>query len=701
MTNPMPENPDWISRRHRALHFTLYPINYPRIDADRLIEQLQEWRVSLFTFFAGGYTTAYPSALPWQPPSEHLPPGRDILGEILTAADRAGIVAIPVIDLGDLRLDIARQHPEWAMWEADGSIRLKSRDYAVSSPCGAYRHGNAGELVRELRERYGDLFKAIKWGGASYGFGGGVDHNPESVRRWREWSGRELPAATADPEYRRWRESVMAGLVERLTGIARSEGGVPTIGNSIWNLGQGQHFADLAAAQSLTQVEIQTRTYLIQDDDSEGGWERFSTPIETTRYVAGLTRHPPLVVASYFLAWPWRRVAVPPAEQFAYLAQVAANGGSPMVNMTAGTADQHEDARGFPAIGKLFNFLADHRDCFEAEGSAARLALVYDHASACAARHKGDLHRHYLREMHALQDALDRLHLPYDLLDSEKLAAVESDRYHALAIPAAPEISPAGVEQLERLQRAGAGLALIGATVTGPLARAFGFRFDPEPQPFTRHDMPGPCQAYVRVPETEHPLLAGLGRPWLAAAGHWYRAADLPAAAEVLLTRAHPLRLFPEGVAYTQEPDPAEPLAAALPAAKRAGAVLALAFDAGRCAARTGHPDNRALLANALRCAAGGRIGIRCASHPNLRLSLRRAESGLIVHLIATAGEGERYHSEIPALHDIRLEIDHPTRPTAVELRADGVACEWTWSDGRLAVTIPTLHDYGLLVIQP
>ncbi len=693
-------DPFWLGKRHRALHFTIYPIDYAKVDVGRLIAQLREWRVTLFTFFAGGYTTAYPSALSWQPPSEHLPPGRDLAGEVLQAAHDADIIAIPVIDLGDMRLEVARQHPDWAMWEADGSIRLKSKEYAVSSPCGAYRGENARELVRELKERYGHLFKGIKWGGASYGFGGGVDHNPEARRRWKEFSGRDLPADTSDLEYRTWRESIMAGLVHNLTRIAHDEGGVPTIGNSIWTLGGGQHFSKLAAGQTFSQVEVQTRTFLIQNDDSEGGWERFSNPIETTRYISGLTRNPPLVVASYFLAWPWRRIAVPPSEQLTYLAQVAANGGSPMVNMTAGFPEQHEDQRGFPAIRELFNRLADNEDCFEDERSAAKLALVYDHVSACQARRRGDLHRYFLNEMHGIQDALDCLHLPYDLIDSEHLAEVPDGRYAALCIPAAPAISQQAVLELQRLRNRGTGLVLVGETATGLLAKAVGLRFQQEPHPFTVHDEPGPCQAYLRVPETTHPLLDGFDLPWLAAAGHWYRAEELPDTASVLLTRAQPIRLFPEGVAYPSEPDPAEPLGVVLDDPGEAGPVVCLAFDAGRCAARTGHPDNRQLVANALSTAARAHTGLRCTGHPELRLSLRQSKPGTVVHLI-NAGGGSRYRTELPVLRDIHLEIDLPARPRSVDLSPSTATPAWQWESGILSVHVPEVADYSLLRISP
>ncbi len=691
-------SPDWIKTRQRSLHITMHPIDYPVIDPRQMIRVFQSWRVSLFTFFAAGYTTMYPSELEWQEPSEHLPADRDLVREILEAADQAGIIAVPVIDLGDMPLAVAERHPDWAMQEADGSLRMKAAQYVVSSPCGPYRRDNARELVRELKERYGKLFRGIKWGGASYGFGGGVDHNPHAVRQFKDWSGRDkMPTDTADPDYRAWREQVMADNVSNLTRIAHEEGGVPTIGNSIWNLGEGQHFTALAKGQDLNQLEVQTRTYLIQDDDHEGGWERFSTPIETTRYLTGIAKNPPIVVASYFLAWPWRRVAVPWPEQKVYMAQVVANGGSPMVNMTVGAPAQHADQRGFRAIDELYNLMADNDDCFRDDHPDNRVALVYDHESARAARARGNLHRYYLHEMHGLQEALDCRHVPYDILDSECLEDVAGDRYAALILPAAEKLSGQAVEQVQRLHNAGTALVLDGSTLKSTLAKNLGLGARDDEQPFTRHDEPGPCQAYVRIAEDDHPLLTGMGRPYMAAAGHWYPV-DLPAGAQVPGTRAAPFLLFPEGVSYPGEDDPADPLVIGLDR-EDAGRVAALAFDAGRCYKRVGHPDNARVIANAVRWAARGNVGIVCDGFPDLRISLRRTGFGRAVHLINTTGR-LRYMTELTPLQDLRLSLPCKAEPASVALRGSTEKPQWHLHEGQLKIIIPSLTDYAILTIE-
>jgi hypothetical protein len=58
--------------------------------------------------------------------------------------------------------------------------------------------------------------------------------------------------------------------------------------------------------------------------------------IPTTRHLTSVSDKPIWVIASYFYVWPWWRAAVPVAEQKVYLAQIAAHGGVPMVNLSGG-----------------------------------------------------------------------------------------------------------------------------------------------------------------------------------------------------------------------------------------------------------------------------------------------------------------------------------------------------------------------------
>lgn len=685
---------EWFGRRHRALHMTIRDIDLRDFDVAGMLERYRSWGVTLFSFFAGGYVTTYPTRLAWQRVPRELG-GRDLCGEILAAAREAGICCFPMIDLGEIPTEIAERHPDWGARQADGGFFVKSDGIVTSCPLGGYVRECSRELVGELVERYGAI-DGIKWGGASYGFAPGVCHCPTCAERYPAETGMPLPEDQAEPTYEAWRQAKIRETVRYLADVVHEVAGIPVVGNSVWHLGRGMSLAEMAGDQDFTQVEIQTRTYPT-GDDGDPGWDRFSTPIETTRYVSGLTPRAPWVVASYFLAWPWRWVAVPWQEQKLYLAQVAANGGCPMVNLTTGAPAQHYDPRGFRAIEELYGFMERNEALYEGDASAACIALVYDHASARAAKERGRLGKDYLQDLHGCEEVLDRWHLPYDLVDSARLPEVTAGRYAAILLPSPAELSGPAIAALERLRKSGTGIVVTGFPPEG-LEALLGARSEGAPRPSLAGRQIGPLQAYARVALPEHPLLQGIDAPVVAIATAW-KPVQPVRGSKVLLQRAAPFRLFPEGLSFPDEPDPAEPLLVTTDP-NAAGRTAWFPIAAGRVARRTGHPDNERLIAQAVTWAARGRTGLHCTGAPDLRLSLRRLPGALTVHAINTAGR-DRYRTAFQPLVEIPIEVESADPITRVVLHDTARRqLPFTQTDGRARFVLPELVDYAVIELR-
>jgi len=694
MTTSSIETADWFGRRHRVVHMTIRDIDCADFDVAGMIERYRELGVTLFSFFAGGYVTTYPSKLDWQRVPDQLG-GRDLCGEIIRGAREAGIVCWPMIDLGEIPVDVAERHPDWPARKADGGLFFKS-DYIVTScPLGGYVRDCSRELVEELVERYGKI-DGIKWGGASYGFAPGVCHCETCRRRYPEETGRELPPER-DAEYALWQQEKIRETVQYLAEVVHDVAGIPVVGNSVWHLGRGMSLAEMSADQDFTQVEIQTRTHPT-GDDGDPSWDRFATPIETTRYVAGLTPYAPWVVASYFLAWPWRWVAVPWPEQKLYLAQVAANGGCPMVNLTTGAPAQHYDQRGFRAIGELFGFMRRNEKIFEGDRSAARVAIVYDHPSAVAAKQAERLNKDYLHDLHGCEDILDRSHVPYDILDSARLEEVDPERYAAILVSSASELGAGPAAALDRLNREGVGIVMTGLpgseAVRGGIEALLGGKVAGAPRPSLASKSPGPIQAYADV--AEHPITDGIESSVLAVATPWVPVQPVEGTATPL-TRAEPFRLFPEGLAFPEKAAPGEPLVIANEAEGR-GRTVWFPIAAGRVALRTGHPDNERIVANALRWAASGAVGLSCAGAPDLRLSLRETDEALLVHAINTSGR-QRYLTEFNPIHHVRIAVTSHFNPSAVILHTQEGDLPLTFEtrEGSVELEIPEIVDYAII----
>lgn len=691
---------DWKSRRQRMIHLTIRDIDCAGFDVDAMIAEFRNLNVTLFSFFAGGYVTTYPSKLSWQRVSPFLG-DRDLCGEILEKSRAVGIRAFPMVDLGEVPLEVAEAHPDWVARKQDGSFFSKSDGIVTACALSHYVRECSRELVGELTSRY--RIEGMKFGGASYGFPPGVCHCEKCAAAYREEMRRELPPTVHDPDYVEWRERKMRETVRYLVKVVHEVAHVPVVGNSVWHLGRGMDIEDLARDQDFIQVEVQTRTFITNGTDDPPYWERITFPTETTRYVSGFTKCPPWVVASYFLAWPWRRVAVPAAEQKVYLAQIAANGGSPMVNLSGGPPAVHEDLRGFQAVKELYGFMAAHEDLYENDRSGATVAIVFSQQTARKAQREGNIERFYLADLHGCQEILDREHIPYDIISATQLETLPASRYAALVIPSALHLEPEAVGALERLSREGVALVATGAPGIGTAEERVLKLFGVVSASKARDGLLssphlGASQGYARRENGgEHPLFEGIECKLLPVSGEWYRVGLAPSV-QTPLVRAAAFRLFPEGLSFPDYPDPEDPLAVSrTPSA--GGRTLLFPFALGKAARRAGHPDLGRLLANGIRWAAADNVPIHIAGRRGLLVSMRLQEDRMLIHLINLTNPG-RFFDEATPLYDIPVSFqgEPPGRvwqaSTGAMLEVE-ICCE-----GWFRVIVPSLVDYDIVVID-
>src|SRR5262245_4942218 len=83
----------------RAIHTNIRKID-ATLDAGRLLDRAAEAGANVVMCGGGGIVCFYPTALPYQRVAEELPPGRDLLGEIVDGAHRRGMRALARMDVG-------------------------------------------------------------------------------------------------------------------------------------------------------------------------------------------------------------------------------------------------------------------------------------------------------------------------------------------------------------------------------------------------------------------------------------------------------------------------------------------------------------------------------------------------------------------------------------------------------------------------
>ena len=702
--------PDWLNRRNRGIHMTIRDVDCAGFDVEGMVATYARWHVTYFSFFAAGYVTTYPTRLALQRVSPWLG-GRDLTGEIIAVSHRYGIKAIPMIDLGQLPEAALLAHPEWAARDAQGQpVRATDGPLYRACPLGGYIRDYSREMVAELAERY--ELDGIKFGGGSYGFGAAICHCPACTERYPAETGRPLPDQQdwADPawqEYHAWKGRMTADTVRHLVQVVREEApGVPVVGNAVcfgdpnWTLNSSLDIEELAEIEDIVQVEVQSRFRYDAVRDA-GAWQYLRWPSETARYMTTVSDRPIWTVCSYFLAWPWRRNAVPAAEQLVYLAQMAANGATPMVNLSGGPPAVHEDTRGFEAIETLYAFMADHTELYE-DRSAANVALIYSQRSL---EHYGDkAMRQYVAGMRGYELALDEAHIPYDILSCRVLSTERLARYRGLVLPAAVVLSDAEAQVLRDYVLGGGGLVVDDdCGLLGPdgvrdmpaLDDLLGIRRVGEPVA-AAGEAREMMQAYMRV-VGDHPVLAS--SPDLGLLPLPGRVSPVVAAADTQapLRRAAPFKVFPEGWAYPVEDDPGDPLLVAREPGE--GRTVFLATQLGRSYTMLHYPPLGDLIADTVRWAAREAVPIRVQAPPTLQVSLRACDAGLAVHGVNLTG-GERYMREIIPLHEVQIALreddgrpfvraTHVSSGQPLALRREG---------GWAAVTVPLWGAYDVIL---
>lgn len=724
----------WLQRRNRGFHVTIRDVDCRDFDVPRFIADLKSMHVTFFSFFVGGYVTTYPTALEYQRVSPYLD-GRDLAGDIVREARAAGLKVLGMIDLGQVPENAARDHPDWCAQDIEGHLMERLPGLYATCPMGGYQSDYVSEIVAEILGRY-DL-DCVKFGGGSFGFTRDICYCPNCRADFKAATGRDLPlkhdwSHPLWPDYVAWKLNRARQRVHKLGEVVHSiDPSMPFMGNSVafgdpgWTVGASLDLENQAAVADAVQVEIQTRA---RYDEAIGkaGWQWLSWPAETARYMTSVSDKPIWVVASYFLAWPWRRSAFPVAEQKVYLAQVAANGADPMVNLSGGPPAVHEDPRGFAAVRDLYGFLAEHQGYYEGDESAANVAFVYSHDTLFFYS-KDDPTGRYVESIRGVEKALHAAHIPFDIISTRVLhdEAVLS-RYKTLVLPSLACLSEEDADVLRKVAMQGGGIvATFETSLFDPLgakrddfllANVFRAHYTATKSTMASDDA-GYKQVYavistdstefngkesvpsvesVKSVEKRHALLDGLEGTSVVPVGKDY--AVVTAEADVPLRLGAPFVVFPEGYSYPMRPASGDPMAVVAESERGGRAV----YFPGRPDAlywNVPYPDLGRLIANAVRWTAHDELPVRLEAPSTLQVSVRRQPGRVLVHLVNLTGE--RFFDETVPLHDVRVAIPADgLRVVRAFLLSTGETLRAQFDDNVLTVVVSKIVDYDVVVFE-
>ena len=617
------------------------------IDGARLVEQVAAFPANALLFNMGGIVAQYPTRVEFHYASPHLPPGKDLFGDVLKAAHGRRMRVIGRFDLSKTQKAVFDAHPEWFFKRTDGNPAIYNGLYSTCINGGYYRR-HALAILSEALERYevdGLFFNMF--GNPSSDYSGnpmGPCQCDACRARFMARYGRPLPTTTGDPDYGEFlaasaREvaALIADLIHRkrphaafLTYIQEHTDGVMSESNTA--VGRALPLWPYSASDNVNRAR-----------NSEAGKMAFN-------------------LCMSFVDFPWRFVAVPPAEVQLRLYQNMAHGGPPALAMV-GTMDQ-EDRHALAAARPVFEWHARNEDVYVGQRSAARVLLLRGTQAA---------YRGFFR-------LLSEQHIPFAVSDNLKwldgtggTAAAGSSFDLVIAPSGAPKDLMPYVERGGRL--------LIAGTIPPPstIVTVLGRR------PATRaswrvHDrsvLPSLKDTNLLFLDGEYVELEPLERP--------------------ILTLIPPAMFGPPEKVWVDKVESRIP--GLVFATHGGGRVAYIPWDVGGLYYRHSSPGHSGLMADVIERLLPDRQ-LRTNAHPLVEITVMRqvAKKRTLVHLVNLSGHsGTAYFAPV-AMRDIAIDVRQPFT------RAKALVADTLLPIARGAAsaqfTLPVLHAYEVIVLE-
>src|SRR5687768_12234628 len=394
------------------------------VDPKALVAAVADFGANTFLMNMGGIVAQYPTRVPFHYPSAHLPPGRDLFGEVVREAHARRIRVVGRFDLSKTQRPVFDAHPEWFFRRANGEPVVYNGLYSTCIN-GKYYREHALTILAEALERYevdGLFFNMFGNPSADYsGVATGPCHCEACQVRYRARYGRPVPAA-ADADYR----SFMA---ESSREVAA------TIADLIHRRRPDAAF--------LTYIKDHTDGIMSESNTAVGRplplWP-YSASDNVSRSLGSEPEKVAINLAMSFIDFPWRYAHVPQAETALRLYQNIAHGAPPAI-VVSGPMEQ-QDRSSLLAARPVFDWHARHEDLYVGQKNAARVLLLTTGDTAS--------YRGFFR-------VLTEEHIPFKVSEHQRWMADGSP----FDVVIAPEAAPA---ELERYVRDGGRLLVAGTT---------------------------------------------------------------------------------------------------------------------------------------------------------------------------------------------------------------------------------------------
>lgn len=633
----------WMTEPIRWVQTNLRQVD-ANLDAVRLADQLAEMRANVLLQGMGGIVAYYPTVTEFHYPSPHLPPGRDMFGEVLREAHARKIRVVGRFDFSKTRKDVFDARPEWFFRQSNGQPVIYNGLYSTCINGGYYRV-QAMKILTEALEKYDvDGLFFNMFGNQSRDYSGrevGLCHCDSCKRLYREKFNKDIPE-TPDDDYRKFMFTSSREVAAAIGDLIRSKRPKAGYFNYI------QEYTDGVMSESNTAVARPLPLWPYSASDLVNR-ARNSQP---GKMAVNLNMQ--------FVDYWWRFATVPQQEIALRAWQNMAHGGALTFEVN-GTLDL-QDRQALEAVKPIFRWAAENEQYYVRQTSAARVLLLG--APAGTGRvYSEQAYRGIFR-------LLSEEHIPFAVSNNmDWLGKRDFD------VVIATDWAPAGLKEFA----AGGGKVLI-VSASKP-------EFDVAEVERTERELRG----YIRIrdrsafPSLKDTDLVMMNGPFTV----------VKSAGPRLLTLIPPSMIGPPEFVHIDMKDTDTPAMASRQIGK--GTVVWIPWDLGGLYYRHSLPAHAGVFRDVFDRLQLKRQ-IRTSAHPLVEMTLMRQGKRTLLHLVNLSGHSQTgYFAPVP-MSAIRMKIAGDFKsartvrsPGSIPLRA---------SNSYRELTIPNLSDYELVVLE-
>ncbi len=184
------------------------------LDAKALVKELKDFPANTLLFSFGGIVAHYPTKVQYHYPSEYLPAGKDLAGDVLREAHKNGIRIIGRFDFSRARKQVFDAHPEWFYKQKSGQPVFDDNKLYNTCINGDYYRQKGIEILTEALDRYEVDGLFFNWfGNINMDYRGqmiGLCHCDICENKFKEKYNRPVPDAADD----RYRDFIFQSAVE-------------------------------------------------------------------------------------------------------------------------------------------------------------------------------------------------------------------------------------------------------------------------------------------------------------------------------------------------------------------------------------------------------------------------------------------------------------------------------------------------------